>query len=121
MLDGIDHSIDLPFNIFNTNYVLSTNSSSIKAVDLVSGNTIFNMGFSGPVGGLPGPGSFLISGNGFSLDRPYTFNTAAVNVVITNYGLIGEFITGSFGGLVTDMTDMSIHEIQCTFNVKRDN
>ena len=100
--------------MFVANYGFSISNTDIKAVDLLNGSiTVFYMNFIS----VDSPGSYLFEG--FSLDRNYAF-VNPTSVIITAYGLVGQFITGSFSGQVKDLTDNSIHTFSCSINVKRD-
>lgn len=58
-----------------------------------------------------------IFSNVFPDNRGYA--PVPLKVTITEFGNIGGFISGSFGGLVLGFNDNSIHDFSCSFRVRR--
>ena len=113
-LDGVTTTLSLPQHMFIGNYGIIISNTEIKAIDLLNGSVIvFQMNFIS----VDAPGSYVFSG--FNLDRAYEF-VNPTSVVITTYGLVSQFITGSFSGQVRDMTNSSLHTFSCSFQVRRD-
>lgn len=87
------------------------------------GNTIPNMAFAFDGGTSLGTGhtASLFNSRGFPSGTANTYNAgySPLVVMITEYGASGEFVAGSFSGHVQDATDLSDHEVTCTFRVRR--
>ena len=85
----------LPQYLFGGNFYFSNDSTAINAIDLLNGNLQkVQFSFTGPAN----TGLHPLSGNMFLSEVGTFLFTDNVFVNITSYGLIGEYITGSFTG-----------------------
>ena len=119
-IDGATTSLTLPQYLFGGRFDFTQDSTTIDAVNLLNPGTGNEVWFR--FGGPTTAGSYALANNFFrtSLSGGYQFTTP-VNAVITTYGLIGNFITGSFSGTAIIPPDMvTTHTVRCTFNIKRD-
>jgi len=103
----------LPQYLFGGNFYFLNDSTSINAIDLLNSNQqVIQFSFVGPAAA----GSFPISNNRIMIDGTYyTFNQPT-SATITSYGLVGQFITGYFGGVVSPINQ----NLVVSFNIKRD-
>ena len=115
-LDAFNSNLVLPQHLFDGNYNFASNTTTIKATDLLNGNAVvFNLSFNG--GGSAG--TYPVSGDLLTLNAPYQFINPA-SVTITNYGLIGEYISGNLSGNIKNLNTNTNHTFSCNFNIKRD-
>ena len=109
----------MPQFLFNGNFYFLNDSTSINAIDLLNGNTeSFQFAFTGPATA----GNYALSNNKFKYgDLYWQFNTPTV-VNISSYGLVGQFITGSFAGTATALISppSQTKNFIINFNIKRD-
>jgi hypothetical protein len=114
-----DTSFALPQFLFNGNFYFLNDSTSINAIDLLNGNVeSFQFAFTGPAAA----GNYTVSNNKFKYgDLYWQFNTPTV-VNISSYGLVGQFIIGSFAGTATALTPPpnQTKNFIINFNIKRD-
>lgn len=114
-LDGSATNFTLPQYMFNGNFFFANDSTEIKAVDLLnSGITVFRIG----AAILDAPGLYPIGW--VELNGVYYLFLNPTNITISNYGLIGGFINGSVSGQVRNMNTNTVHNLECDFQVKRD-
>lgn len=114
-MDGVLTTYTLPQYLFGGNYNFAFDSTGLNALDLLNGNQIvFDLGFTGGT-----TGTFPLANNRFVFGGlTYQFNSP-VSVTISSYGLIGQFITGSFSGTSGTAPNPS-HTFAVSFNIKRD-
>jgi enamine deaminase RidA (YjgF/YER057c/UK114 family) len=116
-VDGVPGSLLTPFHLFVGNFDFANNMTNINGFDQVNSTTSFDLNFSGIDGTT---GVHTITGGNVIING-ITYHGSFPNLSITNYGLIGEFISGSFSANVTD-DGGNPHTIDnCTFNVYRTN
>ena len=119
VLDGVTTSLDLPQHYFEGLYSIPTDLITIRASDLINGGWDFIVNLQGqPVTGfhiIDGPVGY----SNLELTQGYQ-SLAPITATITEYGLIGEYITGNFNGTFKRASDGSLHTVACTFHVKRD-
>ena len=85
----------LPQYLFGGNFYFSNDSTAINAIDLLNGNQQkVQFSFTGPAM----TGLYPLSGNSLSSEVGTFLFTDNVFVNVTSYGLIGQYITGSFTG-----------------------
>ncbi len=115
VLDGVPGGLFIPYHLFTGNFYFANDSTNIHGYDQINSNTSFDLSFSGAdvIGSHPVTGGKLILNN---TNYWGTFE----NVEISSYGLIDQFITGTFSsiGLVDDFGVP--HTLYGTFNIKRD-
>lgn len=107
-----------PQYMFGGNFYFANDSTSINAVDLVSGAQVFQFSFTGGTT----TGEHQLANNRLMYLPGSTWQFQAGTVVnITSYGLIGQFITGSLNGFATSMTTPStVKTYNIQFNIQRD-
>ncbi|MEO6670592.1 MAG: hypothetical protein ABIN36_14000 [Ferruginibacter sp.] len=116
-IDGTAGSLQTPFHVFSGDFDFANNSTNIHGFDQVNSTTSFDINFSG----IDGTGGVHAITGGSIILNGITYHGVFPDLTITNYGLIGEFISGSFSADVTD-DGGNPHTIDnCTFNVYRTN
>jgi hypothetical protein len=129
-VEFVDYSIDNGATIHltqprDTQKMLATydglSETNIITIDR-DGNPVPNMSFAFNGGTSLGTGhtTDLIDSRGFPSGRanaysPYT----PLTVTVTEFGVRGGFIAGSFEGHVQDQNDHTDHLVRCTFRVRR--
>jgi len=118
VLDGVSKTLSLPQYMFGATHDFTGDGTTfINALDLLNGSTeAFFFVFSGQAV----TGTLFITGVLRINGQQYSYVAGPPDIIITNYGLIGEYISGSFNVEVLNSTDGSAHIVTCTFNVKRD-
>lgn len=114
LIDGFPTNLSAPFHLFTASFDPATFITNIHAVDQVSLSTSFDVSFSGPAsitGSHEVEGSIILNGD--------TYSGSFSNFSLNYYGIIGEFISGSFVGDVNDSMGVP-HTVICSFNVRRD-
>lgn len=102
----------LPQYLFGGNFYVANDSTSINTIDLLNGSQqVLQFSFTGPAA----PGTYPLSNNSITLNGQVIIYYAPVSVTVTNYGLVGQFITGNFGGLANIGENVYVN-----FNVQRD-
>ncbi len=102
----------LPQYLFGGNFYFANDSTSLNVIDLLNGNQqVLQFSFTGPAA----PGTYPLSNNSIILDGQTITYYAPISVTVTNYGLVGQFITGNFGGLANIGENVFIN-----FTVQRD-
>lgn len=117
-LDNTAHELLLPQHLFGGVFDFVGNTTTLNAIDLLNGNTpVFNV----ILNGADAPGTYPIASNSLQLQGTNYSVISGGIVTITEYGLIGEYIKGSFSGTIRNSSNGTNHTIDCTFSVKRDN
>lgn len=115
VLDGVSKTLGLPQHLFNANWDFLNNATMINAIDLLNGSAlVFGANWNGP----DAAGVYTINGT-LTLDQDYIF-LSGTPITVTNYGLVGEFITASFNANLQDVATGNPHTFSCTINVRRD-
>ena len=113
-LDGNNYAFTSPTDSLNFNY---SDSAGLKfnALYAYNANNELWMDYKGP----EGTGVFNI--NGVTVIHGATkYEGQGFNVTITQYGSIGQFVTGSFSGTVF-VGGVTPHSLTCSFKVRRSN
>ncbi|MFT3912357.1 MAG: carboxypeptidase regulatory-like domain-containing protein [Ferruginibacter sp.] len=115
VLDGVPSGLYVPYHLFTGNFYFSNDSTNIHGFDQINSNTSFDLSF----GGADIAGTHSVIGGKMILNN-MNYTGTFEPVEISAYGLIDEFITGTFSsiGLVDDFGVP--HTITGTFNIKRD-
>ena len=108
---GPNTTLTAPFYLLTANYNFPNSITNINAFDQINSTSAFDMNFSGGT-----TGSFAVDGPIIINQQSYT---ASSSVIIAVYGLIGEFITGSYDGVITDAGAVN-HLLHCTFTIRRE-
>lgn len=117
-LDNTAYELLLPQHLFGGIFDFAGNTTTINAVDLLNGNSqVFNM----VINGADAPGTYPIAAGTLQLRGANYTVISGGTVTISEYGLIGEYIKGSFSGTIRNSSNGTNHTIDCTFSVKRDN
>lgn len=114
--NGGHYIYTLPQYLFGGNFYFSNDSTSINAIDLLNGNIQkVQFGFTGPAT----TGLHPLSPNSFLSEVGTFLFTDNVFVNITSYGLVGQYITGSFTGTLFSVPQGNT---TCTvkFHIQRD-
>jgi hypothetical protein len=113
---GGNATYSLPQYLFGGNFYFMNDSTSINAIDLLNGNQqAIQFSFTGAAA----PGTYALAGNSFMWGNLPVVFTNATSVNVATYGLIGQFITGSFSGPAS-IAGGAAQNIYINFNVKRD-
>ncbi len=112
-----DTFFTLPQHLFGGNFYFLNDSTVINAVDLLNGNQLsFQFSFTGAATA----GTHPLGNNKFSLAGIEWEFVAATSVTVSSYGLVGQFVTGSFGGSAIPVGGGTAQNFTINFNVKRD-
>lgn len=102
-----------PQYLFGGNFYFANDSTTINIIDLLNGNQqVVQFSFTGAAA----PGIYPLSNNRIIVNGTTLTYTDPVFVNVTSYGLVGQFITGSFGGIADPIGQNAI----VNFTVKRD-
>ncbi|MBL0356083.1 MAG: carboxypeptidase regulatory-like domain-containing protein [Chitinophagaceae bacterium] len=105
----------LPQHLFGGNFYFATDSTSISAIDLPINQQAIQFSFTGNAA----PGVYPLAGNRFFSGGPMFIFSNPTFVTITSYGLVGQFITGSFAGQ-GHFDGGPEQSCQVNFNIQRD-
>lgn len=109
----------LPQHLFGGNFYFANDSTSINAIDLLNGNQeVFQMSYTGSAT----VGTYAV-GNGaiVRINNSSWYFDPGTNVIITSYGQIGQFITGTISGMAFSEPPLNLRRlVNIDFSVQRD-
>ena len=114
-IDGVAGALETPFHVFSGIFDLANTSTNLHGLDQINSTTSFNLNFSGDA---TTSAAHTVTGGSIILNG-ITYHGSFPNLNITNYGLIGEFISGGFSGIATDDGGNAHNIDTCIFNIYR--
>ena len=112
-----DTTFTLGQHSFGGNFYFLNDSTVINAIDLLNGGQLsFQFSFTG----TDTTGIYPLSNNKFNLANLEWQFVSPTSVTVSSYGLVGQFITGSFEGSAMPVGGGAAQNFNINFNVQRD-